>query len=434
MPDKLDEAGLCRWPPLLRLFSFYGEKSVKEIKNNHALLTAGLLIAVVVAGLLLPGLRRRGRGSYINYFPAPSTAEAAEVNSWTQAVQKVRENRGEPTGKQAQVDIPSQLRHYSDTRRFLAVQYAEWRAHQFETPKDFVDLAAMLSSGEMVWLKPVSQHYILLGVGGNADKEPFTRYENGRRIPLYDEASLARQTALLAEARTNLESELVNFRQELGALNKGERSRRSKLQGQLVEREKKLKAVRESETLLDRDYSDADRRQQLFRNYESLASLAKSFNAPTYDITQERARREMKVRLLSSLRPEALKVMEEVAYAYSQKFNRPLPITSLVRPDEYQQALSKVNPNATRMETPPHSTGLAFDIYYRFMTAEEQAFVMAYLARLKDDGRIEVLRENRDHYHVFAFIDGVRPEESLINASLSKTKAPKTEKEIDHVQ
>jgi hypothetical protein len=136
----------------------------------------------------------------------------------------------------------------------------------------------------------------------------------------------------------------------------------------------------------------------------------------------------MKVRMLSSLRPEAVKVLEEIAGAYREKFDRPLPLTSLVRPDEYQHALSKVNPNATRMETPPHSTGLAFDIYNRFMTAEEQSFVMDYLARLKDDGRIEVLRENRDHYHVFAFIDGVRPDEAIINASLGKTKAPKAEK------
>jgi hypothetical protein len=134
----------------------------------------------------------------------------------------------------------------------------------------------------------------------------------------------------------------------------------------------------------------------------------------------------MKVRMLSYLRPEALKVLEEVAVSYRQKFDRPLPITSLVRPEEYQHALSKTNPNATRIETPPHSTGLAFDIYYRFMTAEEQAHVMAHLARLKDEGRIEVLRENRDHYHVFAFVDGMRPDESLIRATLSRTRADKT--------
>ena len=64
-----------------------------------------------------------------------------------------------------------------------------------------------------------------------------------------------------------------------------------------------------------------------------------------------------------------MKVLEEVAASYHEKFDRPLPVTSLVRPDEYQHQLSKTNPNATRIETPPHSTGLAFDILYRYMTA-----------------------------------------------------------------
>lgn len=115
------------------------------------------------------------------------------------------------------------------------------------------------------------------------------------------------------------------------------------------------------------------------------------------------------MRLLSSLRPQALKVLEEVAASYRQKFDRPLPISSLVRPLEYKQALARVNPNATRIETPPHSTGLAFDINYRYMTADEQAFVMDYLARMKDEGRIEVLRENRDNFHVFASLTESHP-------------------------
>jgi hypothetical protein len=75
------------------------------------------------------------------------------------------------------------------------------------------------------------------------------------------------------------------------------------------------------------------------------------------------------------------------------------------------------------METPPHSTGLAFDIYNKFMMAEEQSFVMACLTRLKDDGRIEVLRENRDNYHVFAFIDRARPDEVVISASFGQNQS-----------
>lgn len=398
---------------------------MKKRKVSPALMAASLLIVLMVAMLLLPGLKKRGRGGYAEYLPAPQTAVAAETSSWTQAVQKIKEDRGEPTGKQAKVEIPQELRHYSDTRRFLAVQVAEWREHRFATPHDFVDLARMLKSGEMVELPQVSRDYILFGVGGSADLEPFTRYEKGERIPLYKETELAQAYAGVAQARLILGNELASLKAEMSALNNSERPMRAKLQAQINKKEKALKLKPEDKELLDRYYDDGEKRQQLFTDYASLESLARSFSDRTYDIEDARSRQAMKVRMLSSLRPEALKVLEEVASAYRQKFDRPLPITSLVRPDEYQYALSKVNPNATRIETPPHSTGLAFDVYYRFMTAEEQTFVMAQLARLKAEGRIEVLRELRDHYHVFAFVDGKRPAEAIISATLSKTKEMK---------
>ncbi len=396
---------------------------MKERKYKHALIAAGLIVLVVTAVALLaqPGWKQRGRrATSSNYLPAPVTAEAAEISSWTQAARRVKEDRGEPVGKQAEVDTPSELRHYSDTRRFLATQVAEWREHGFQTPKDFVDLAAMIKSGEMVPLKPVSKNYILFGVGGQADKGPFTRYENGERVALYGADDLTREYVTRAASLSNLESDIVGLRRELDSLSKADRSRRAKLQAQVADKEKALKAEREAEELLDRNYGDAAKRGELLNGYESLESVAKSFPDRDYDLTDGRSRQELKVRLLSSLRPEAVKVLEEVAGSYKEKFDRPLPITSLVRPDEYQHALSKVNPNATLIETPPHSTGLAFDVNYHYMTADEQAFVMAHLARLKDEGRIEVLRENRDHYHVFAFIDGKRPDEELIRASLGK--------------
>jgi hypothetical protein len=402
-----------------KLFSFLQrEPAVKNIKNNHILLSVGLLIVVTLAALLLPGSKGRGRRSSVMFLPAAPTASAAEINSWTQAVQRVKEDRGEPAGKEAKIEIPHQLRHYSDTRRFLATQVAEWREHRFNTPRDFVDLAGMINRGELVALQPATKNYILFGVGGNADLEPFTRYENGKRIALYNEANLVGEYVGLTGSLVNIENEIKELRQELAALNKRERSRRTALQARINENEKSLKAKRERKEALDQYYGAAEKREQLLADYKTLESLARSFSDRTYKIEDARSRREMKVRMLSVLRPEALKVMEEIASSYRSKFDRPLPITSLVRPEEYQHELSKVNPNATRIAIPPHSTGLAFDINYRYMSAEEQTFVMAELARLKDDGRIEVLRENRNHYHVFAFIDGARPAENLIRESL----------------
>jgi hypothetical protein len=54
------------------------------------------------------------------------------------------------------------------------------------------------------------------------------------------------------------------------------------------------------------------------------------------------------------------------------------------------------------------------------------------LASLEDAGRIEVLRENRDHYHVFAFIDGAKPNDSLITASMGGGPAPKAARSVAH--
>jgi uncharacterized protein DUF5715 len=405
---------------------------VKLRKNSLIFLIGNSIFFIFVAALLVaPAWKRRGPGnlrSLANLLPV--AAQAAEVNPWTLAVEKVKEDRGEPTGKQAKVETPTQLRHYSDTRRFLAIQVAEVKQHQVETPQDLVDLAAMIGSGELVQLQPVKENYILFGVGGNADKQPFTRYENGKSIRLHNEAGLRQEYNHLAESHAKFANDITDLKVQLSSLKRRERAQRAKLQTQITAAEKSLKLDREDKALLDRYYGNLETRQQLFAAYESLEKLVVEkfrqlgkLDGSQLGIADPDARQQMKVRMLSSLRPEALKVLEEVAASYHEKFNRPLPITSLVRPDEYQHQLSKTNPNATRIETPPHSTGLAFDILYRYMTAAEQSHVMAHLAQLKDEGRIEVLRENRDHYHVFAFVDGARPSEEFISASLGERPA-----------
>jgi hypothetical protein len=49
---------------------------------------------------------------------------------------------------------------------------------------------------------------------------------------------------------------------------------------------------------------------------------------------------------------------------------------------------------------------------------------MAELARIKREGRIEVIRERNANYHVFAFINGDRPSDDLITASLEEARGP----------
>ena len=168
--------------------------------------------------------------------------------------------------------------------------------------------------------------------------------------------------------------------------------------------------------------------------YQSLQNLAKNFNGRSYDLDNPSDRYALKVNMLSSIRPEALRIMEQVASAYRGQFDRPLPVSSLVRPEQYQHSLRRVNRNAVTIDAPPHSTGLAFDIDYRYMSVAEQNFVMRELARLKNEGKIEVIRERSANYHVFAFINGTRPSDDLVSASLEKAGAPPKEEEAHHAE
>ena len=167
-----------------------------------------------------------------------------------------------------------------------------------------------------------------------------------------------------------------------------------------------------------------DEDQSVTHDYTSLQSLARNFGGRSYNLDDPAGRQALKANMLSSLRPAALKILEEVAAAYHRQFDRPLPVSSLVRPDQYQHVVRRYNRNAVLIEAPPHSTGLAFDIDYRFMSAAEQKFVMTELARLKNEGRIEAIRERNANYHVFAFIDGVRPSDDLITACLEDAVPP----------
>ncbi len=392
-------------------------------KDVVFLVWISVLAVAFAAAVIAPRWRRSADNNPITRL-LPGLVRPEET--WTTAAEKVKEDRGEPVGRAAKVDTPSQLRHYSDTRLFLATQVAEVAEHDVSTPQDFVDLAAMINRNELVQLQPFTENYILFGVGGSADSLPFSRYQNGKSVSVYNEAGLRQEYAQLAQSQADFENQTASLKTELSKLKRKDRKQRAQLQTQLTAAERALKLDRENKAELDRYYNDEETRRRLFADYELLSQIGTKLAGKPFDVNDASTRRQMKQRLLSSLRPEALRVMDEIAASYRAKFNRPLPITSLVRPDEYQLELSKTNPNATRIETPPHSTGLAFDILYRFMNAAEQAHVMSELARLKDEGRIEVLRENRDHYHVFAFIDGARPQQQFIAAALGEVRPGKT--------
>src|SRR2546426_10187633 len=353
---------------------------------------------------------------------------------WSRSMQKVKEDRAE-TEKVA-LEIPPELRHYEDRHWFLATQVAEVKKFNVQPVQDFVDLAGMISRGEVVPVPAVTDTYILFGVGARVDGGVFTRYVANQNLELNDEAGLRDAYARLESAHANLEKEISGLQTQLAALKKGAGTKQDELQKEITARRQELKSNDEDKAELDRyygqSYGSAESRPTLLRDYESLQALAKNFRGRSFTLDDSSDRQALKIYLLSSLRPEALKILEEVAKRYHDKFDRPLPVSSLIRPEQYQRSLRRVNRYAVLIDTPPHSTGLAFDIDYRYLSGAEQNFLMTDLARLKDEGRIEVIRERGANYHVFAFIDGQRPSDELITASLEEAGGP--EKETNHAE
>src|SRR5205823_5204269 len=202
---------------------------------------------------------------------------------------------------------------------------------------------------------------------------------------LYNEAQLRDEYARLNALRVNSTGN-AKTKTRADTAKTSDRARQNDKQKQAAGREPSA-SVNDEQALLDNYYNQSASRQQLFAGYELLQSLARSFRGRSYDISSPNDRQAMKIAMLSSLRPEALKVLEEVAGDYHRQYDRPLPVSSLVRPEQYQHTLHRYNRAATTIDTPPHSTGLAFDIDYRYLSAGEQNFVMGELARMKDAGR-----------------------------------------------
>ncbi len=409
----------------------------RRARHLLLLLVATVAIAAGAWALIHFGVlkRRALRQSDLSDIPGE---RRADPDLWTRSLEKVKEDRGD-TGNVA-LEIPPELRHYEDRHWFLATQVAEVRKFNLQRCQDFVDLAAMIERGEVVSVPAVTDTYILFGVGARVDGSAFTRYVANQNLELNDEAGLSDAYVRLESAHAKLQRQISVLQTQLGALKKGDSTKQDELQKEITARQQELKSNDAEKAQLNQYYEQhygqssgsPESQPKLLRDYESLQTLARNFRGRSLNLDDPSDRQALKVYLLSSLRPQALKILEEIAKAYHDKFDRPLPVSSLTRPEQYQRALRKVNRYAVLIDTPPHSTGLAFDIDYRYMSGAEQNFLMIELARLKDEGRIEVIRERGANYHVFAFIDGQRPSDDLITASLED--AGGSEKETNQAE
>ena len=375
------------------------------------LVPLGLAASFVLLAGSLGACRRSNRTPQ----PPPSVEPAPDP--WKEAARKVEEDRGEPTGRKASLAIPAELRQYADRRRFLAMQVAEARASHLSLVKDYSDLAAQVRNGEMVEMPQVGDDYVLYGVGGLATDQPFMHYDiaSGDSVPIFaTDEEFAREDARLRESLIDPQARLAEFQSELKRTPRRDAARRRALVQQVEESRHAVEEIVRHQQLLESFYLEPARRREISSDYQNIAAVASDFGGRAYDLQSPTERRELKVRLLSLIRPAARDLLLALARSYRSQFGRPLPVTSLVRPEEYQKRLSETNPNATRIATPPHATGLAFDLYYFYMTGAEQEYLMLRISALKRHGLVEALRENRDNIHVFAFARGVPPDERLV--------------------
>lgn len=357
---------------------------------------------------------------------------------YAEAVLKLEEDRGEPAGRKASVEIPTELKQYSEARRFLAIQGAAAADAGAKSPHDFAELAeAIRGGGTFVEVPRLGDSYALYGVGLTATGA-LTHYDlkNRKVVPLFANVEELEATERgLVEERKRLSDALKEIEVRLKELGRKERDTRARLLADAAARKKDVAAVSEKEKLLAAYYGKPGAKgreragERLFAEYAAIDALSRDFGGRSYDLRDPAQSREFQARMLSHVRPAALALLEELAAAYKSKFDRPLPVTSLVRTEEYQRLLRESgNPNAADVAPPPHTTGLAFDIYYRYMTAEEQEFVMGEIARLESAGRVEALRELRDHYHVFVFAEGRPPDAETVDRRLGRAAGAKTEK------
>jgi len=147
----------------------------------------------------------------------------------------------------------------------------------------------------------------------------------------------------------------------------------------------------------------------------AIGRLADNFAGHKYDLNNPADRKQMRVRLLRMFNPRAKRILLDLAEAYYKQFNRPLRVTSLTRSMDYQISLNASNVNSFKVRDenalPPHTSGCAFDLARKHMTAEEQNFVMKELAQMENAKKLDALIEYGQNacFHVFIYFDGLAP-------------------------
>jgi hypothetical protein len=268
---------------------------------------------------------------------------------WEEAKKLAMGPRDAPTGTDPPgQQIPPEIEGGSGVRKQTA-KLAEMKRDEYQQPMDFADLAQKRLAGDLIEL-PMATQTFFLDVGGNATEAEFTGFDFNRFNPTQERAASFSDCVFPITPDST--------------------------------------------------------------KYESLSRLANNFK---YDLNDPRDRQQIRVRLLRMFHPKALKILRDLAAAYYNEFKRPLRVTSLTRSMDYQISLNKNNANSFKVRgpgsLPPHTSGCAFDLSRKQMTAKEQNFVMEQLAKMEKEGILDGLREGGANacFHIFIYDDGIPP-------------------------
>ena len=238
--------------------------------------------------------------------PPAAPLGVTEANAeWQAAIQKIEEERGEPTGRKVRLDVPAELRHYADRRRFLAVQNAVWSTWHFEIPQNYVELLELIKKGGFVERPPLGNTYALYGAGESATTARFTHYDaaSGKSVVLLgNDEEYEAERSKRADALSKQEAKRAGLQIQLSRLPAKNRAARKPLLSQLSRLEEEIKEAVEEQDRLAHFYRDPVRRLMVFSRMRWLKAVAADFAGQSYDLDDPTDRRRFKMRLLAFTR------------------------------------------------------------------------------------------------------------------------------------
>ncbi len=130
-------------------------------------------------------------------------------------------------------------------------------------------------------------------------------------------------------------------------------------------------------------------------------------------------------------RPWTARFLTDLARAHEAAFQRPLEVSSAVRPADYQRRLMETNGNAAPAQgniVSPHETGATIDIAKDGLSRDEIAWMRRQLAALQTEGKIDVEEEFQQACFHITVYKSYAPQRKTSRAAQGKANPAKTQR------